>query len=92
VLRRSLKPLCEDAGLRPLTFTDLRHSCATTLALLGVHPKTAQKIMGHSSIAVTLEVYTHALDEMQEEASEKVRGFLFGEDSPEDDASDSQAP
>jgi hypothetical protein len=48
--------------------------------------------MGHSSIAVTLEVYTHALDEMQEEASEKVRGFLFGEDSPEDDASDSQAP
>ena len=61
-----------------LNFTDLRHSCATTLALLGVHPKTAQRIMGHSSIAVTLQVYTHALDEMQEDAADRVREFLFG--------------
>jgi len=78
VLYRSLYPLCEAAGLRRLTFTDLRHSCATTLALLSVHPKTAQRIMGHSSIAVTMNVYTHALDEMQEDAADRVREFLFG--------------
>lgn len=80
ILKRSLKPLCEEAGLRPLTFTDLRHSCATFLAFLGVHPKTAQRILGHSSITTTLNVYTHALDEMHEDAADRLRGFLFGDD------------
>jgi len=79
VLRRSLKPLCKQAGLRPLTFTDLRHSCATTLAYLEIHPRTAQRIMGHSSIDQTMNVYTHALDEMQEQAADRVREFLFGD-------------
>ncbi len=86
MLKRSLKPLCAGASLRPLTFTDLRHSCATFLAFLGVHPKTAQKILGHSSIAVTMNVYTHALDEMQEDAARRYREFLFGgEDAEEED-------
>lgn len=90
VLRRSLKPLCVAANLRPLTFTDLRHSCATFLAFLGVHPKTTQKILGHSSIAVTMNVYTHALDEMHEDAARRYRKFLFGahddqEDTPQED-------
>jgi integrase len=34
--------------------------------------------MGHSSIAVTMNVYTHAPDEMQEDAADRVREFLFG--------------
>lgn len=80
VLKRSLKPLCVEAGLRPLTFTDLRHSCATTLALLGVHLRTAIKIMGHASEAMLLNVYTHVLDEMEEDAAERLRSFLFGAD------------
>ncbi len=85
VLKRSLKPLCAGASLKPLTFTDLRHSCATFLAFLGVHPKTAQKILGHSSIAVTMNVYTHALDEMHEDAAERMRRFLFGGEGGEDE-------
>lgn len=80
VLKRSLKPFCAGAGLRPLTFTDLRHSCATFLAFLGVHPKTAQKILGHSSIAVTMNYYTHVLDEMHEDAASRYRKFLFGDE------------
>ncbi len=78
VLKRSLKPLCERHGLRRLTFTDLRHSVATFLALLDVHPKTAQRILGHGSVTTTLAVYTHALDEMHADAAGRLGEFLFG--------------
>lgn len=79
VLKRSLKPLVAANDLPPITFHELRHSCATFLALLGVHPRTAQRILGHGSIATTLEAYTHVLDEMHQDASDKLRELFFGE-------------
>ena len=51
------------------TFHSLRHTYATTLADKGVHPSTAQKMLGHFDIRMTLAIYTHATDEMQDAAT-----------------------
>jgi integrase len=69
--RRDFQPLLERAGLASegFTFHSLRHTFATTLAAKGVHPSTAQKMLGHSDIRMTLAIYTHATDEMQDAAT-----------------------
>jgi integrase len=68
--RREFLPLLESAGLADegFTFHSLRHTFATTLAAKGVSPATAQKMLGHSDIRMTLGIYTHATDEMQDAA------------------------
>ena len=53
-------------------FHDLRHSHATQLLLAGVHPKVAQERLGHSSISVTLDLYSHVTATMQEDAATKL--------------------
>ena len=54
--KRSLKPLLERARLRQnVCFHDLRHTCATLPLGRGVHPKFVQELLGHASIALTLD-------------------------------------
>jgi integrase len=53
-------------------FHDLRHSHATQLLLAGVHPKVAQERLGHSTISVTLDLYSHVTATMQEDAATKI--------------------
>jgi integrase len=53
-------------------FHDLRHTHATHLLLKGVHPKIAQERLGHSTIGVTLDLYSHVLPGMQEDAAATV--------------------
>jgi integrase len=69
--RREFQPLLERAGLggEGFTFHSLRHTFATTLAANGVNPATAQKMLGHSDVRMTLAIYTHATDEMQDAAT-----------------------
>lgn len=55
-----------------IRFHDLRHACATHMLKLGVHPKIAAEKLGHSRVAVTLDLYSHVMPGMQEEATEKV--------------------
>src|SRR5439155_22918267 len=64
-------------GLPKVRFHDLRHGHATLMLLQGVHPKIVSERLGHASIAVTLDLYSHVLPCMQAEA---VRAFdeLFG--------------
>ncbi len=57
-------------------FHDLRHSHATHLLASGVHPKIAQERLGHSSIAITLDLYSHVLPGMQEDAASRVDAVL----------------
>ena len=66
---RSFKPLLERAGLpRTVRLHDLRHTCATVLLGKGVHPKIVQELLGHATIAITLDTYSHVLPNMQGEA------------------------
>ena len=47
-----------------IRFHDLRHTCATLLLSKGVHPKVVQELLGHSSIEITLDTYSHVLPSM----------------------------
>lgn len=56
---------------KPLHFHDLRHTHATLLIMAGVNIKTVSTRLGHASVAVTLNRYTHALPQQDKEASER---------------------
>jgi integrase len=61
VATASFKPLLRRAGLQDIRFHDLRHTCATLLLSRGHHPKLVQELLGHSSVAMTLDRYSHVL-------------------------------
>jgi len=63
------KPLLMRAGLPDIRFHDLRHTCATLLLTKGVHPKIVSEMLGHSSVSITLDTYSHVLPGMQEVAA-----------------------
>lgn len=67
----------EDAGLPDIRFHDLRHSAATLLLSMGVHPKVVQEILGHSRINMTMDTYSHVLPSMQKEAMDGMND-MFG--------------
>ncbi|MGA7675912.1 MAG: tyrosine-type recombinase/integrase [Rhizomicrobium sp.] len=66
------RALARVTDLPRVRFHDLRHSHATQLLLAGVHPKVAQERLGHSSVTVTLDVYSHVTTTMQEDAADRL--------------------
>ncbi len=72
----AFRQLLKEAGLPPMRFHDLRHSAATILFVAGVNPKVIQELLGHSTISITLEVYSHVLPSMQQEAAVKWMRYL----------------
>ena len=59
-----------------MRFHDLRHTCATLLLTKGVHPKVVSEMLGHSSIAITLDIYSHVVLRMQEAAASAMENVL----------------
>lgn len=59
-------------GVPRVRFHDLRHSHATQLLGAGVHPKVAQERLGHASIGITMDLYSHASETMQAEAAQRL--------------------
>ena len=66
------------AGLPRIRLHDLRHTHATLALQAGVHPKVVSERLGHSSVAITLDVYSHVVPAMEEEAAAKVAAVVFG--------------
>lgn len=67
--RRYFHPLLEKCGIKKgFTFHGLRHTHATLLLKQGVNPKIVQERLGHSSIKVTMDTYSHVLPDMQQQA------------------------
>jgi len=60
--------LLKQAGLPRLRFHDLRHTAATLLLGAGVHPKVVSEMLGHSSLTITLDLYSHVTPTMQQQA------------------------
>lgn len=67
-----LDKLLAQTGFPHMRFHDLRHSAETILLAAGVHPKMVQERLGHSSIAMTLDVYSHVLPSMQQETARTI--------------------
>jgi hypothetical protein len=66
----------ERAGLPRIRFHDLRHSAATLLLGLGIHPKIVSELLGHSQVSITLDLYSHVTATMQQEAVRAFQGLL----------------
>src|SRR5258708_32064623 len=64
--------LLKKAGLSHIRFHDLRHSAATLLLSMGIHPKVVQELLGHNQISMTMDIYSHVLPTMQQEAMSKL--------------------
>jgi integrase len=73
---RSFRPLLKRAGLGPMRFHDLRHTCASLLLSKDVNPKIVSELLGHSSISVTLDIYPHLMPELQEKAAKALEKAL----------------
>jgi integrase len=56
-------------GLPHVRFHDLRHAHATLMLSKGIHPKIVSERLGHASIGITLDTYSHVLPSMQQEAA-----------------------
>jgi integrase len=69
LITRSFKPLLKRAGLPDIRFHDLRHTCATLLLGKGVHAKLVQELLGHATISITLDTYSHVLPGMGDAAA-----------------------
>jgi integrase len=73
------KPLLRRAGLPDIRFHDLRHTCATLLLTKGVHPKIVSDMLGHSSIANTLDTYSHVIPGLGDSAANAMEDALGGD-------------
>ena len=74
--RRSFKPLLKRAELEGVRFHDLRHTCATLLLSRGVHPKFVQELLGHASITMTLDRYSHWIPSMGDQTARAMEAVL----------------
>jgi integrase len=64
--------LIQTTDLPRIRFHDLRHSHATHLLAASVHPKIASERLGHSKVGITMDLYSHVLPGMQEDAIDRV--------------------
>jgi len=76
LVKRSFKPLLRRAGLPEIRFHDLRHTCATLLLGGGVHPKLVQELLGHATIAMTLDTYSHVIPGMGDQTAKAMEAAL----------------
>jgi integrase len=70
IIKRSFPSLLKAAGLPRIRFHDLRHTAATLLLGQSVHPKIVSEMLGHTTVGITLDLYSHATPTMQREATE----------------------
>ncbi|MGO8684502.1 MAG: site-specific integrase, partial [Thermoleophilia bacterium] len=68
-VKRSLLP--------PIRLHDLRHTHATLALQAGIHPKVISERLGHATVSITLDTYSHAIPAMQEEAAALIAGLVF---------------
>jgi integrase len=68
VLGHNFKMIVDKAGLSGVRFHDLRHTFASLMLLRGISPKVISEALGHASVSFTMDVYSHIIKGMQEDA------------------------
>lgn len=74
---RYFRPILTKAKLPRIRLYDLRHSCATLLLIAEENPKVVSERLGHSTIVLTLDTYSHVLPHMQQSASVRLENLLY---------------
>lgn len=69
---------CNTLGLAKIRLHDLRHTSASLMLTAGVHPKIVSERLGHASIAITLDLYSHVIPSMQTDAAERLGSIILG--------------
>lgn len=73
---RALQRLLAAAGLPRMRFHDLRHGAASLLLAQGVAPRVVMEILGHSTIALTMNVYSHVIPALERDAADRMDAIL----------------
>ena len=84
---RYFRPILTKAKLPLIRLYDLRHTCATLLLIAEENPKVVSERLGHSTIVLTLDTYSHVLPTMQQNASARLEKLLYREDGTESNCS-----
>lgn len=74
---RYFRPILTEAKLPQIRLYDLRHSCATLLLIAEENPKVVSERLGHSTIVLTLDTYSHVLPTMQQSATARLERMLY---------------
>jgi integrase len=75
-ISNAFQTVVKHAGIGPLRFHDLRHTAASLLLKAGVHPKIVSERLGHATVAITLDVYSHVTPDLQRQAAAAVDVIL----------------
>jgi integrase len=75
---RTFRDRVRQLGLPPIRLHDLRHGWASLALARGIHPKVVQERLGHATIGVTLDIYSHVTGGMHSAAAEQVAAAIFG--------------
>ncbi len=78
-MTRRFQAFLARAGLPSKRFHDLRHTWASLLLALGVHPRVVMETLGHSQIGLTMNTYSHVVPELQRDAAVKMDAVLARE-------------
>lgn len=81
-LRRDFNALIVKAGVRRIRFHDLRHTCASLLMAQGVSPRVVMDVLGHSTLSVTMDLYSHVMPSALLDASRAI-DLALGNDKSE---------
>ncbi len=76
---RYFRPILTKAKLPRIRLYDLRHTCATLLLMAEENPKVVSERLGHSTIVLTLDTYSHVLPTMQQQATARLEKMLYSQ-------------
>jgi len=77
VVSRFFRQAVKRAMLPEIRLHDLRHTHATLALRAGIHPKVVSERLGHATVSITLDTYSHAIPAMQEEAAARIAELVF---------------
>src|SRR5262245_60554242 len=75
---RHFHRVLQQGGLPSIRLHDARHTFATLMLELGESPKTVQTMLGHSSVSITLDIYSHVSLELEKRAASRLNAALTG--------------
>jgi integrase len=81
-LERAYKQILAIAGLHHIRIHGLRHTAATLLLTQGVHQRVVMDLLGHSQIAITMNLYSHVVPALRKEAAEQMDAALKPHSEP----------